>query len=239
MSLCALAWFYFWAFLHPGQGLPFPGPGMPAFTGTPVSYEASAHMHLSTAGTSASFSITLGGTSSTRAVLVGLTFYQNSASGITVTVGGNSAPLISGTDTGTTYTHPRSMLYGLATSLTGAQTVAISWTTTEYGDFGAISATGVNQSTPFNNGTFTGSNSSASSANLTITSRDGDLTSTVLCAAPGTLTPSSNQTEKWSDSEGSGTMGAGDVGPGTGTTTHTWTASFTGYALSGANFCHN
>lgn len=239
MSFLALAWFYFWIFLHPGQGLPFPGPGTPAFTGTPVSYEASAHTHLSTAGTSASFSITLGGTSSTRAVLVGLTFYQNTASGITVTVGGNSASLISGTDTGNTYSR-RSMLYGLPTSLTGAQTVAISWTTNEYGAFGAISATAVNQSTPFANGTFAGSNSSASSASLTITSGGGDLTSTVLCATPGTLTPSSNQAEKWSDEESpTGIIGAGDVGIGTGTATHTWTASFTGYALSGASFCHN
>jgi len=131
------------------------------------------------------------------------------------------------------------MLYGLPTSLTGAQTVAIAWTTNEFGDFGAISATGVNQATPFNNGTSVGYNGSASNASLTITSRGGDMTSTVLCAAPGTLTPTSNQSEKWSDSEGSGTIGAGDVGPGTGTTTHTWTASFTYYALSGANFLHN
>jgi len=212
---------------------------MPAFTGTPVSYEAAAHTHISTAGTSASFSITLGGTSSTRAVMVGLTFYQNTASGITVTVGGNSASLISGTDTGTTYTR-RSMLYGLPTSLTGAQTVAISWTTNEFGAFGAISATGVNQATPFNNGTFTGHNGSASTASLTITGRSGDLTSTVLCASPGTLTPSSNQTEEWSDEESpTGIIGAGDVGPGTGTTNHTWSASYTYYALSGANFCHD
>jgi hypothetical protein len=156
-----------------------------------------------------------------------------------VTVGGNSASLISGTDTGTTYT-TRSMLYGLATSLTGAQTVAVSWTTNEYGSFGAISAIGVNQSTPFNNGAFTGSNASASTASLMVTSRSGDLTSTVLDARPGSLTASSNQTEKWSDEESStGIIGAGDVGPGSGTTTHTWTASFSNYALSGANFTHN
>src|SRR5262245_61562766 len=100
-------------------------------------------------GTSKSFSITLGGSSSTRAVMVGFSGFTNTT-GMSGTIGGESLSIISGTDGGATI---GTVLLGKATSLTGSQTISMSWTTSQSCVLGAISATGVDQTTPFNNGT--------------------------------------------------------------------------------------
>lgn len=202
----------------------------------PVTFEAAATgINWTTATTSVSFSITLGGTSSTRAVLVGIAHHSTGATGITVTVGGQSASLISGTDTGSTYTR-RTMLYGIATTLTGAQTVAISWTSAQDGCASAISAVNVNQTTPFDSGTMYGYTGSASSISRTVTSVYGDLTSTMVLMLPYTLTPTTNQNQKWTQTASGQQIALGDIGGGLGTTTHTWTASSTASAMSGTNF---
>jgi hypothetical protein len=222
-----------------GIGIPFPGPGMgvtAACTGGPVAYEAEGAVGVANA-TSASFTITLGGASSSRGVQIQMAFRVNTVSGLTATVGGQAASLIPGTDSTNAYLL-RSMIYGLKTTLTGAQTVAVAWTTSSNASIGAISATGVCQATPFNGGTFTGG-TSASPISLTVISNSGDLTSTVLGHTPYNVAPTTNRTQKWSANNSSGATirGAGDVGPGTGTTTHSWTyASFTHTVMSGANF---
>src|SRR5207247_7588449 len=86
------------------------------------------------------------------------------------------------------------------------------------------------------NGTFAAANTSpAQTTSVTIASNPCDLTASVGYTAAGWVTPFTNQTLKWGiDSGATG----GDVGPGTGTTTHTWTDQFLyqSHAVSGANF---
>jgi hypothetical protein len=71
---------------------------------------------------------------------------------------------------------------------------------------------------------------------MTITSNPGDLTASVGYTIDAAWsTPSTNQTLKWGvDSTAAG----GDIGPGTGTTMHSWTDQFSAqaHAISGANF---
>jgi hypothetical protein len=70
---------------------------------------------------------------------------------------------------------------------------------------------------------------------VTVTSSSGDLTATVATTSNAWVAPFTNQALKWGPDSSSV---AGDVGPGTGTTTHTWMGQFFGeiHAVSGANF---
>jgi hypothetical protein len=87
-----------------------------------------------------------------------------------------------------------------------------------------------------NNGTFGASNFSATAGqSVTITSNFGDLTASIGFTADSWKSPFTNRTLKWGiDAAEIG----GDIGPGTGTTTHTWTDNyaFQTLAVSGANF---
>jgi hypothetical protein len=70
---------------------------------------------------------------------------------------------------------------------------------------------------------------------VTITSNPGDLTASIGYTTDGWVSPFTNQTLTWGvDSTAAG----GDIGPGTGTTTHTWTDQWaaTTHSVSGANF---
>jgi hypothetical protein len=103
-------------------------------------------------------------------------------------------------------------------------------------DVGVITVSGADQTTPCTNGTFAAANNaSAQTTSVTIASNPGDLTASVGFTAAVWVTPFTNQTLKWGiDSGATG----GDIGPGTGVTTHTWTDQFAGesHAVSGANF---
>jgi hypothetical protein len=90
----------------------------------------------------------------------------------------------------------------------------------------------VDQTTPCVNGNF--NTGGASPKSLQVTSLNGDLTFTI--QGNGQATGSTNQTLKWSSNAGS-YYGNGDIGPGTGTTTHTWTVTGgTNVHIAGANF---
>jgi hypothetical protein len=70
---------------------------------------------------------------------------------------------------------------------------------------------------------------------VSIVSNAGDLTASVAYSANTWKSPFTNQALKWGlDSAAAG----GDVGAGTGTTTHTWTDQYAGqtHSVSGANF---
>jgi hypothetical protein len=103
-------------------------------------------------------------------------------------------------------------------------------------DVGVITVSGADQTTPCTNGTFVAANNSgATTTSLTVTSTSGDLTATVAFNQNQWLSPFTNQTLKWGiDSSVAG----GDIGPGTGTTTHTWTGQWSTEtrSISGANF---
>jgi hypothetical protein len=220
------------------QGPMFPGPG--GNITAAVVYEAAAHTTFSY-GTGGTYSITLGGASSNRAVLIAVNMAATSLTDITVTVGGQSAAFISGTDSGAFA--DRTVLYGLTTSLTGAQTVAVSWSGgSSTATSGAISATGVNQTTPFAHGIAAHTYISSGPISLTVTSVGGNLTATSIAvqSTGGTVTASTNESLKWTDAIPSNANAYGDVGPGTGTTTHTWTLSGSALTtnISGADFVH-
>jgi hypothetical protein len=103
-------------------------------------------------------------------------------------------------------------------------------------DVAVITVSGADQNTPVINGTFVGTAvAPATTTSLTVTSNPGDLTATVAATNGIWATPFTNQLKKWGiDSSEFG----GDIGPGTGTTTHTWSEAWTGTrrTISGANF---
>src|SRR5204863_3959222 len=70
---------------------------------------------------------------------------------------------------------------------------------------------------------------------VTIASTTGDLTASVAYTNSAWVTPPTNQALAWGVDSG---QGGGDIGPGTGTTTHTWTDQWplNAHAVSGANF---
>jgi len=123
--------------------------------------------------------------------------------GVTAALGADpTMSVIAGTD-GTTNSATVS-LYRI-TTLTGSQTASMSCTNAQANLIGGvITFIGADQSTAPNNGNWIANNPSN-----TITSGNGDLTTTGGAAIAG----------------GTVQAGAGDTGPGTGTTTHTWTGA--------------
>src|SRR5206468_2845240 len=118
----------------------------------------------------------------------------------------------------------------------GSQTATVDWSNKMRVDVGVITVSGADQTTPCINGTFAATNSApAQTTSVTVTSNPGDLTASVGYTANRWMSPLTSQMLKWGiDSSATG----GDIGPGTGTTTHTWTGQFAGesHVVSGANF---
>lgn len=197
-----------------------------------ATYDAAGYGENASATTSIpNFTITLAGTSG--AVLVFLAMGDTTATGITVTIGGVSASLISGTDTSAPSSY-RSLVYGLATgSTSGSQTVSISWTTGMYAAASAICATNVDQTTPFTNGTGN-SSGSGGTGSVTVTSATDDLTFAGISCESGGVPTSPNQTQVHADSAafqvGIGTSRAA----GAASVQHTWSTG-SGWAMSGVN----
>jgi hypothetical protein len=159
----------------------------------------------------------------------------NTATNITANLGGVTATLVPGTDSGTTAAI-RTMIFRVINPPSGAQTAQVSWTGSMNADVGVITVSGADQTTPVINGTFAASNNNLTATqSVAITSNAGDLTASIGFTADSWKSPYTNQTLKWGvDSAEVG----GDIGPGTGTTTHTWTDTYAFQALSvsGANF---
>src|SRR5207247_544470 len=160
----------------------------------------------------------------------------NNATNITASLSGVSGTLIPGTDSGTT-APIRTLIFQVINPPSGSQTATVSWTTSMYADVGVITVSGADQTTPCTNGTYAATNSAATpSTSVTIASNHGDLTASVGYTIDAAwLTPFTNQTLKWGVDSGAA---GGDIGPGTGATTHTWTdqSSSQAHAVSGANF---
>jgi hypothetical protein len=175
------------------------------------------------------------GSGASRAAMIMVAMTANTATNITASLGGVSGTLVPGTDSGTSATY-RTMIFQVINPPSGSQTATVSWTNSVTADVGVITVSGANQTTPCVNGTFVAGNSSATAAiSLTVTSSAGDLTSTIAFTSNAFATPFTNQTLKWGID--SSTVG-GDIGPGTGTTTHTWMGLYPGdiRSISGANF---
>lgn len=175
------------------------------------------------------------GTGPNRAAMIMLAMSANTATNITASLGGVAGTLIPGTDSAKTAT-ARTLIFQVVNPPSGAQTATVSWTGAMNADMGVITVTGADQTTPTNNGTFSASTSApAAGTSVTISSNPGDLTASVGYSENDWKSPYTNQTRKWGIDSGS--VG-GDIGPGTGTTTHTWTDDYAGqtHAVSGANF---
>lgn len=166
-----------------------------------------------------------------RAGMLQLYVTEENTSGLSGSIGGVSASAITGADTTTGNPNGRCLCWGAANPATGSQTGTMSWTSASTAcGLGALTATGVDQTTPFNNGNQVTTDANPASVDLVITSVSGDLTATV-ANNTNSLT-GTNQTIKW----GPSVLGAGDIGPGTGTTTHTWSGNAFNWFLAGANF---
>ena len=176
------------------------------------------------------------GSGANRAAMIMVAMSGNGAAGITASLGGVSGTLIDGTDSGAAATI-RTMIFQVINPPPGAQTATVSWSNAPLNvDVGVITVSGADQIAPCTGGTFAASNSTpAAATSVTVTSSPGDLTASVGFTGAGWASPFTNQTLNWGvDSAEAG----GDIGPGTGTTTHTWTDSYywQGHAVSGANF---
>ena len=171
-------------------------------------------------------------TGSNMAAGVGVSFGNNVLPpGLAITVNAVSATAVTSASGGT---YPTVGLYCAALgTISGSVTVSVSWTggSSQYIAGGAVSASGVNQSTPCNNGQYV---SGGTPESIVMTSNSGDLTFTI--EGNGTINASSNQTLRWSSSNAGPYYANGDVGPGTANPTHTWTGAGASFHIAGANF---
>lgn len=170
-------------------------------------------------------SFTIAGTD--RAACIGLGWDDGTAvTGVSASCGGVSGSEVTGTSV---VNYMRGVLYSVIAPATGAQTATASWTTARLAGIGVVTATGVDQTTPMNNGT---SAFGTGVPSRTITSTSGDLTTD--CVAEQDIPSVPTQTERYNQVSGIGI--AGSTGPGTGTTTHAWATSPAEWAHMGANF---
>lgn len=172
-----------------------------------------------------------------RAAIACLHFYaSNNPSGITVSVGGVSGSAITGADTGTATTS-RTVCFCVTNPPSGSRTASASWTNAATGDFGVITATGVDQTTPCTNGAqaVNAGAGGVATVSVTITSASGDLTVSAGQTENALAATPTNRTLRWGVDSG---VWAGDTGPGTGTTVHTWTDTILNQHMTaaGANF---
>jgi hypothetical protein len=175
------------------------------------------------------------GSGTNRAAMIMVVLSANNATGITARLGGVSGTLIPGTDSGTTATS-RTLIFQVINPPSGSQTATVSWTTSMHADVGVITVSGADQTTPCTNGTFAATNSApTATTSVTITSNSGDLTASIGYTANQWVSPYTNRILKWGIDQ---SAAGGDIGPGTGSTTHTWTGQFANetHAVSGANF---
>jgi hypothetical protein len=175
------------------------------------------------------------GSGTNRAAMIMVVLSANNATGITARLGGVSGTLVPGTDSGTTATS-RTLIFQVINPPSGLQTATVSWTTSMHADVGVITVSGADQMTPCTNGTFSANNSApTATTSVTIPSNAGDLTASIGYTANQWVSPYTNQILKWGID---GSAAGGDIGPGTGSTPHTWTGQFPNetHAVSGANF---
>jgi len=175
------------------------------------------------------------GSGANRAAMIMVVMTANSAKGITASLGSVAGTLCPGTDSGATATL-RTLIFQVTNPPSGLQTATVAWTNIMHADIGVIAVSGADQTTPCTNGTFVASNSSPSPAtSATIASNPGDLTASVAITSDSWVAPFTNQVLVWGIDQ---SVAGGDIGPGTGTTTHTWTDKYSGeiHSVSAANF---
>jgi hypothetical protein len=178
--------------------------------------------------------------SANRAGLLGLSQADIIGTTYTGSIGGTAGALVAGTDSASTGTTVRAMQFGVTAPPSGSQTGTMSWVNAIDAMLGMSTASGVDQTTPFVNGTF--ASFTATPASVTITSAVGDLTHDTVVWARSTGTLSApNRTQAWLGSAFTATDSAGGSwAAGAATVQHTWTVTGSGAAgkgiSSGCNF---
>jgi hypothetical protein len=187
-----------------------------------VAFDATANGAVISGTSIGDFTLTIGSISNGTVVVWFGWGETGEPTSITITVGGNPPTLVSGTTSNQDDLVGTSM-YCLATgSDTGAQTVSVSWTGTNSAVAVATSFSGVDQTTPCQNGTQAGYIFSATSASLAITSATGNMTFDGLANRTTTSISDANFTERFNLLTGDQSS-AGQTEPGSATNTHTWT----------------
>ena len=208
--------------------------------GSAAAFDATAHGSTSAAGTSiTSFNITLGSLTDGM-VKVDLGFSSNAVSAVSVTVGGSSATLVSGTDS-TTSSAYRGMTYCIPVGTTsGAKAVVVSWTGTSSGAATASSWQHVNQSTPCSHGTFAFCASACTGTSaVTITSATNDAASDGLTAESGATPTAPTQTSVAAFRSGDFQIGMGvSRAAGAASVGFQWTTS-SGWVETGVDIVHD
>lgn len=193
-----------------------------------VVYQVSTDQEAISTQTTTTSAVTFAGTN--RSAIVTLTVL-GPVTGITVTCGGiNCSPVAGATQTGSTFTTTQ---YCTDTEPpSGSQTATASWTNAVSSILGLMQASNVDQATPVINGTAS-TYAFGSSSSATITSTSGDLTtSTNFCSA----TDRAQTTNQTPEPVANNAWSCQDIGPGTGTTTHTWSHGNTNMMTVGSNF---
>jgi hypothetical protein len=186
-----------------------------------------------TAIDSLTFSHTISG--SDRLLLVGISFNPNQNEVVSsVTFNGSPLSLVG---TATYSNDARAEIWQLVGPDLGTHDVVVTFDATlRYGAVaGAMSFTGVNQSTPL--GTFAGNNGfSAGPATVNVSSGTNQTVfDTVACESCTSFTAGAGQTEIWNESASGGSvMGAASTEPGAATVTMSWTLGSSDYWAIGA-----
>lgn len=169
--------------------------------------------------TTGSFTI---GAGANRAAVVCL-YVQALFTGATVSLGGVAATPISGASVDFAAGLYRVALFQVINPPSGSQTVTASWTGSGSASLAAIVVSGGDQTAPCINAVSATGGFGGSPVSVTITSTSGDLTVSFIADSLANLGDTTNQTQEVTD------YACGDIGPGTGTTTHTWTPNGLGY----------
>lgn len=193
---------------------------------------AAVSSSFATSLTTPSFTIT---SNANRAGVVGVTD-TGSAASITTSIGGVSGTAVTGTSASGTFIGHRQIIHAVIAPPAGSQTASASWTNNDSVTVSAIATSGVNQSTPANNGAT--AQASGTAGSLAITSTNGDLTVDLFHTDNNTsneTTLNSNQTLQTNTFAAFAGSSSISTGLGTGSQTHTWTGHGTGWIMSGCN----
>lgn len=203
--------------------LALPGQGWAAVV---ADVDAACALSAITPPTTADCALTITGGQSNYAATVAIWTY-NAIAVSSVTMGGQSGTLIQSTTSG----GKDFELWGVKNLTSGAKTAAVLFAATVTDDIQIIVSSfyNVDQTTPFD-GAVTNADFATTLAITSVTSTSGDLTHTAIFhtgSAAGDLT-----TDRTLTNNAIGTI-ATDVGPGTGSTVHTWSTVAAGNWIVG------
>jgi hypothetical protein len=190
-----------------------------------VAYDISATIDDFSVTTKTTGTFTIAATAD-RVAIVGLAFLADPGAITAVTCSGVSGTLISGTSIDNTAGFWLRLYQVIAPPSGAGKTASATWTNACNVSVGVLVFNGANQTTPANGGVTA---SGASPLSRIVTSISGDMTCSLNANDLAAIDQTTNQTLRLSD------FGCMDTGPGSGTTTHTWTKAAAQEVTSGAN----